>query len=863
MSIDNKTKTLIVNQVTKEQYKTLVDNSQLIPTELYVIVDDAHYTEQEIITLLMAKQDVLSAGLGVQIVDNTITFDMSNDFYTKEDITELLATKSNVTEAGYTLEYEENYLNLKTIDGEVLSSIIIKSAPDTDGVTISYNDNKELQTIGQITKNNTPKFSWIGTQEEYDRDLEAGIIDEYTECLITDSVSDIIAPVVSFDAPTKLSELANDMNFVVQSDLQSVKDELQADIEAGIDDTNLVHKTGNETIEGFKNFKEKIVIENGLNKGRIAHKTIDTSLEDGYIEFGDNTLVYGKQDVQGEVFDEKHDIFHAGNLVAGNNITITKKNGVYKINGQAGGGTGGGSIDNVDNETIIIQDDGSISAQGVLDQNTEDLTAIKFWSGTLEEYNALGEWDDDTIYNVTDDIIETGTEIGANLSLSNLNEEGEARFDAKADKADTLEGYGIANGLNKNQITNCITEIPQRVKYTLVDGTLTILAGSVVIVPYGTEDLTSQYPKGATFINDNFKVYDTQFADGKFFVWAEIQNDKTLNLLNRDTVDFVFYTFSDDKLAFSTYSNSGDAQPSAITLWYNTLNNNVNKASTTAIELTDCTLPLMIINNKTDITQGSVDQVFNGIGYIGSILFLDKGVKFLIPNGRNEDGTLNNIEYKTTKVFTRESKGITDSTRTFMVFDIQSIGNPFSIATIFQGFCMSQPTPTLYGSYFNVIENAWYYSADGIYWDKRPWGCLGTLFLSSKSDNIDIFKPYKPFRAVDYSDSSTVSSWNMPSNKHINLTLGASGTTYTAPANGWFHIVKAGTNGKSEYINVRYDEDSDTDSEYIYSHNTDKEIYPHLGVALIPATKGKKIVISYTMTGTTYVFRFIYAQGEV
>lgn len=526
MSIDNKTKTLIVNQVTKEQYKTLVDNSQLIPTELYVIVDDAHYTEQEIITLLMAKQDVLSAGLGVQIVDNTITFDMSNDFYTKEDITELLATKSNVTEAGYTLEYEENYLNLKTIDGEVLSSIIIKSAPDTDGVTISYNDNKELQTIGQITKNNTPKFSWIGTQEEYDRDLEAGVIDEYTECLITDSVSDIIAPVVSFDAPTKLSELANDMNFVVQSDLQSVKDELQADIEAGIDDTNLVHKTGNETIEGFKNFKEKIVIENGLNKGRIAHKPVDTSLEDGYIEFGDNTLVYGKQDIQGEVFDEKHDIFHAGNLVAGNNITITKKNGVYKINGQAGGGTGGGgSIDNVDNETIIIQNDGSISAQGVLDQNTEEFTAIKFWSGTLKEYEALGKWDDDTIYNVTDDIIETGTGIGANLSLSNLNEEGEARFDAKADKADTLEGYGITNGLNKNQITNCLLEVPQRIKYDLTDGTLIVKAGSVVIVPYGTKDLTSQYPKGARFLHDNFKVFDTQFADGKFFVWAELVND--------------------------------------------------------------------------------------------------------------------------------------------------------------------------------------------------------------------------------------------------------------------------------------------------------------------------------------------------
>lgn len=43
------------------------------------------------------------------------------------------------------------------------------------------------------------------------------------------------------------------------------------------------------------------------------------------------------------------------------------------------------------------------------------------------------------------------------------------------------------------EVTNCITEIPQRIKYTLENGTLTILAGSVVIVPYGVEDLLKHY----------------------------------------------------------------------------------------------------------------------------------------------------------------------------------------------------------------------------------------------------------------------------------------------------------------------------------------------------------------------------------
>jgi hypothetical protein len=786
----------------------------------------------------MAKQDVLSAGLGVQIVDNTITFDMSNDFYTKEDITELLATKSNVTEAGYTLEYEENYLNLKTIDGEVLSSIIIKSAPDTDGVTISYNDNKELQTIGQITKNNTPKFSWIGTQEEYDRDLEAGIIDEYTECLITDSVNDIIAPVVSFDAPTKLSELANDMNFVVQSDLQSVKDELQADIEAGIDDTNLVHKTGNETIEGFKNFKEKIVIENGFNKGRIAHKPVDTSLEDGYIEFGDNTLVYGKQDVQGEVFDEKHDIFHAGNLVAGNNITITKKNGVYKINGQAGGGTGGGgSIDNVDNETIIIQNDGSISAQGVLDQNTEEFTAIKFWSGTLKEYEALGEWDDDTIYNVTDDIIETGIEIGANLSLSNLNEEGEARFDAKADKADTLEGYGITNGLNKNQITNCLLEVPQRIKYELNEGTLTIKAGSVVIYPFGTTNLTAQYPKGATFLHNNLKVYDTQYIDGKFFVWAERVNDNDYGVGVGTMADRVLWSNENGKSSSIglAYCFSGTTEPTGVTtLWYDTTQNIIKRQTDGAGWINYQSFPLILGDYTKDYGFNFIKQVFNGMGYIGSTIWVDKGVKGLIPDGRNEDGSLKNVEFVTNKVLTYDAGKLTRTDK--------------CVITITKKQVLSWSTTISFDEDLNLYRGN---QANVLY------SLIGCGSFNITDGVISNFNPKLPFRAVDYNNKPEVSAWALPSNKHINLTLGATGATYTAPANGYYMLIKGSGLSTATLVDM-----VNRTTLYRFQSNINGASGSN-HILTIMARKGDVVEIKYNATGDTLAFNFIYAEGEV
>ena len=383
MPQDNNIKELIINRLTKVQYKELKDADLLSNTELYIITDNANYTENELFTLLEAKQNKLIAGDGITIENNIITINL-DDFYTSNAIDELLKEKSDISQTGYNLDYTDNILTIQNINGDELSSVRIMSVPELDNVTINLNNSNQLQSIGEITRNGIQKYTWIGTQEEYNQAKLNGVITEFTESIITDSEIETITPIVQYDAPTKLSELANDMNFVIQSDLQSVKDELQADIEAGIDDTNLVHKTGNETIEGFKNFKEKIVIENGLNKGRIAHKPTGTSLEDGYIEFGDNTLLYGKQNIQGELYDEKHDIFHAGNLVAGNNITITENNGVYSINGKAGGGTGGGLTElpiastdtlggvKVDGDTINITQEGVISANIIKSYN--DLT---------------------------------------------------------------------------------------------------------------------------------------------------------------------------------------------------------------------------------------------------------------------------------------------------------------------------------------------------------------------------------------------------------------------------------------------------------------------------------------------------------
>lgn len=393
MPQDNTAKQLIINQLTKEQYNELVNNSQLSSSELYVITDDNHYTENEIVTLLATKQDLLTVGENIIIDDNNvISLDLTN-VYLKEEIDNLLNDKANSVEAGYSLTYEEDILTLKNKLGEELSSVKIRSFVRTDDITVSFNDQDKIQSIGEITKKGTPKFTWIGTQEEYEQDILNGVIDEYTECLITDSEAEGVTPVVQFEAPTKLSDLANDMDFTTNAVVQEIKSDLLEEINKPFDESNLVHKNGTEVIDGFKIFSNEITLQNADTKGRIVHKNTlsnTPSITDGYIEFGENTLKYGKESEEGLMYHTSNDIFHSGNLVAGNNITIVEEDGVYKINGQAGGGTGGedivvGTTVYVDEETIVKNDEEVITAVGVKSKND---TILYDWVGTLEEYNA-------------------------------------------------------------------------------------------------------------------------------------------------------------------------------------------------------------------------------------------------------------------------------------------------------------------------------------------------------------------------------------------------------------------------------------------------------------------------------------------
>lgn len=111
--------------------------------------------------------------------------------------------------------------------------------------------------------------------------------------------------------------------------------------------------------------------------------------------------------------------------------------------------------------------------------------------------------------------------------------------------------------------------------------------------------------------------------------------------------------------------------------------------------------------------------------------------------------------------------------------------------------------------------------------------------------------------ANNFSDvgKSFISGLGMPSNKYINLTLGANGSKYTAPTNGWYSISKY-SGASNRYLNL------ENTTSHMAVGGPGTVSAGDICYYTLPAKKGDVMVVYYNMTGNTVWFRFIYAEGE-
>ena len=98
----------------------------------------------------------------------------------------------------------------------------------------------------------------------------------------------------------------------------------------------------------------------------------------------------------------------------------------------------------------------------------------------------------------------------------------------------------------------------------------------------------------------------------------------------------------------------------------------------------------------------------------------------------------------------------------------------------------------------------------------------------------------------------SASGIGFPSSRYEDLVLGASGTSYTAPANGYF------------YLQMVYVADKAVD---IWNNTTNTGCIMSAASsglslrAMTPCRKGDIVFVNYTAT-TAEAFRFVYAEGE-
>lgn len=365
--------------------------------------------------------------------------------------------------------------------------------------------------------------------------------------------------------------------------------------------------------------------------------------------------------------------------------------------------------------------------------------------------------------------------------------------------------------------TNCITEIKQDIKLELSSGVLKLKSGSKIYVPNGDGIFDTMVVSGDKNVGTGANI------DGQTMVFYRVDNNTAWGNVNVSNV------------------YSGTTVPSgALCMWYDTTNNYIRvTVNGTASTSQYFSLPLAIITVSNG-TVTSIDQVFNGFGYIGSIIFVLPGVKGLAPNGRNNDGTLNNYNINTTSV------KIANAGNYKFLLNYNGLLDP----AYYGNYIEQETMPSVNCTWYKPSTNTLYHVLSGVADVKREIVAIDVKTSGGKVTNL---KPNLPFRAVDYNDTEYIAHQSKPSDRYINLSWATSGSAYIMPADG--------------YLTGRRNSDAVGQYLFVYKDTVLHGIYSSWSVSgsqgacfCVPVSKGDTIIISYNMANAAQL-QFYYANG--
>ncbi len=333
---------------------------------------------------------------------------------------------------------------------------------------------------------------------------------------------------------------------------------------------------------------------------------------------------------------------------------------------------------------------------------------------------------------------------------------------------------------NSPYTTNRILEIPQDIKVQLTNGNLVLKSGSKVYFPNGFE---------ADGTTPHFDVIITTQEFSAVGAAVNMTDVIWLVKVDRSTLTATGLVAAQASLSIS--GPSGTTPPTGGD-FYNTTDNTL-KHYTSGSFNSDTSFPFCF-GSYSNTSQGSgyvksIDQIFNGFGYIGKTLFVLPGVKASLCNGLNDEGTYKHVELTTTTVLTTNNN---------------SLGHNSQIL-------LFNSSGTTLG-----ITNAEYKYDAAI---NRTYRVLGHLVIGSptvivanfdydSTGNISSLQPYSVDSVANSNMSnissagrSYLSSLGMPSDTgYLVSNSFATSTNFTAPSNGYFRFRAAPTTANTTFM---------------------------------------------------------------
>ena len=392
----------------------------------------------------------------------------------------------------------------------------------------------------------------------------------------------------------------------------------------------------------------------------------------------------------------------------------------------------------------------------------------------------------------------------------------------------------IDSKLDDNIRTNCLTKIPQDIKLELSEGVLILKSGSKIYVPNGLQEDGINKKFNEIIVGEDIQlVTSAPDSHRMFFLQIDINNSITgqWNFGDGQKVD------SGDEPEISLYG-----------VWYD-ISNNIIKISTDGSSWnTDVKLSLPICIAVSDSSNNfvSFDQVFNGFGYLGNTWYVLPGVNVLIPNGFDSNKNYNNVNLTIPDVriytSTIDKSGYLVIQETNVVSDI--------IKDI-----QTREEAKEDGYYYIISENKHYYYFNNM-WNPILRANVGKITYNETGGVIS-FNPQNVFQAVSKNDTNWVSSQCKPSNRYIDIPLEASATTYISPDNGYVSLRKIAPS-VGQFVQVFAVDDN---GKYLTGSSTVSPTAPNTLFACTPVRKGGKFSVSYSASGETVDFIFVYDEG--